>query len=268
MPELPGRVRRELRGQIRSRGEDDADQVLARSPLRCSTADTSSEAPARTARARWRRPGSPRGSPAPPCTPSFPAETRSTLVSTGVDQSVQVGQLGARERAHPAGSLVAQPHRARSRCAPAGAPGARPRRATAARCACGPRAAPPRRSPAGPGVCTTRNESTVTGPSSSSTPVAQPPADVARRPGRHLGEVGLGDPVRRVHQPVGELAVVGEQQQALAVGVEPPDVEQPLVGAGSAMSRRRSGRPRSSDIALTTSRAACSARGRPGRRAR
>ena len=57
----------------------------------------------------------------------------------------------------------------------------------------------------------------------------QPAADVPRhRPG-HGREVGLQHPERGVHQPVREVAVVGEQQQPLAVGVEPADVEQPLL---------------------------------------
>src|SRR5438270_506237 len=44
----------------------------------------------------------------------------------------------------------------------------------------------------------------------------------------YLGKVRLGHAERRVHQPVRQLAVVGQQQQALAVGVEPADVEDPL----------------------------------------
>ena len=37
-------------------------------------------------------------------------------------------------------------------------------------------------------------------------------------------------PKRRVGEPVGEVAVVGEQQQALGVGVEAPDREHPGLG--------------------------------------
>ena len=59
--------------------------------------------------------------------------------------------------------------------------------------------------------------------------LAQPLADVPRHRAGDLGEVGLGHAVRRVLQPVGEVAVVGEQQQALGVGVEAADVEEPLV---------------------------------------
>jgi hypothetical protein len=59
--------------------------------------------------------------------------------------------------------------------------------------------------------------------------VAQPSTEV---PGHRSGDprdVGLAHAVRGVLQPVGEVAVVGEQQQALGVGVEASDVEQPLV---------------------------------------
>ena len=56
----------------------------------------------------------------------------------------------------------------------------------------------------------------------------QPAVQVARHRARHLGEVGLAHLVGRVGQPVGQLAVGGEQQQALGVLVEPADVHQPL----------------------------------------
>ena len=52
-----------------------------------------------------------------------------------------------------------------------------------------------------------------------------------------LGDVGLGQLVRRVRDLLREVAVVGEQDQPLGVGVEPSDVEEPL-RAG-----RRPGRP-------------------------
>ena len=39
----------------------------------------------------------------------------------------------------------------------------------------------------------------------------------------HLDEVGLLDAEARVHQPIGQVAVVGQQQQPLAVLVEPAD---------------------------------------------
>ena len=102
----------------------------------------------------------------------------------------------------------------------------------------------------------------ATGPSSSSTPSrSRRPTSRADRAG-HLGEVGLGHPERRVHQPVRELAVVGQQQQPLAVGVQPADVEQPLGPVGDQVADGRAGRGRRTSP--TARRAACSARGRPG----
>ena len=47
-----------------------------------------------------------------------------------------------------------------------------------------------------------------------------------------LGDVGLVDLVRRVRQALGEVAVVGEDEQPGGVGVEPPDVEEPLGPVG------------------------------------
>ena len=74
-----------------------------------------------------------------------------------------------------------------------------------------------------------RNRSTRTMPSSSSTPSrSRLPRSRGMVPA-HLGEVGLGDAVRGVGEPLGEVAVVGEQQQALGVGVEAADVEEPLL---------------------------------------
>jgi len=59
-------------------------------------------------------------------------------------------------------------------------------------------------------------------------PLAQPAPQRPRdRPG-HLGEVSLRHLERRMGQPVREVAVVGEEQQAFRLGVEPADVEQPL----------------------------------------
>ena len=48
-----------------------------------------------------------------------------------------------------------------------------------------------------------------------------------RRAAGDLGEVLLLDAEGRVGQAVGEVAVVGEQQQALGVGIEPPHREHP-----------------------------------------
>ena len=70
-------------------------------------------------------------------------------------------------------------------------------------------------------------------PSSSSTPSrsrrSAPGADrsAARA---HGGEVLLVDAVAGVGDAVGQLAVVGQQQQALGVGVEPTDREHPRLG--------------------------------------
>ena len=64
-------------------------------------------------------------------------------------------------------------------------------------------------------------------------------AQAAQPAGRHrpavdLDEVLLLDAVARVGDAVGQLAVVGEQQQSLGVGVEPPDGEHPrLAGTSS-----------------------------------
>ena len=50
--------------------------------------------------------------------------------------------------------------------------------------------------------------------------------------------VGLGHLEARVREPVGELAVVGQQDQAAAVGVEAADRVQPRAGAGRVDDRR------------------------------
>ena len=55
----------------------------------------------------------------------------------------------------------------------------------------------------------------------------QPLPDCAGDRGGHLGDVGLDHTVRRMGQPVREIPVVGQDQQALGLGVQPPDVEQP-----------------------------------------
>ena len=59
-------------------------------------------------------------------------------------------------------------------------------------------------------------------------PGAQDPTQLPRHRAGDLGKVSLAHAIRRVHQPVGELAIIGEQQQAFAVGVETTDVEKPL----------------------------------------
>ena len=50
------------------------------------------------------------------------------------------------------------------------------------------------------------------------------------RAARHLGHVLLGHPVRGVGEQLGERAVVGQDEQALGVAVEPPDREDPGLG--------------------------------------
>ena len=54
----------------------------------------------------------------------------------------------------------------------------------------------------------------------------------------HLGDVGLLQLVRRVGDPLGEVAVVGQQDEALGVGVEPADVEEPLGPVGDQLAQR------------------------------
>ena len=58
-----------------------------------------------------------------------------------------------------------------------------------------------------------------------------------------LGDVGLVDLVRRVRHPLREVAVVGEQEQPLGVGVEPADVEEPLGPVGDEVARASGGPP-------------------------
>jgi ABC-2 type transport system permease protein len=57
---------------------------------------------------------------------------------------------------------------------------------------------------------------------------AQCPAQRPRDRTWHLGQIGLEHPVGRVHQPVRQVSVVGQQEQTLGVGVEATDVEQSL----------------------------------------
>jgi hypothetical protein len=73
-----------------------------------------------------------------------------------------------------------------------------------------------------------------------------------------LGDVRLVHLVRRVGHAVRELAVVGEQDQAGGVGVEPADVEEPLGPVlDEVLSVRR---PSGSDIVETTPRGLFSTR--------
>ena len=153
---------------------------------------------------------------------------------------IQGADLGTGEGAPPAGLGVAEADRA-DLGAHEGRTGwptsASSRRTMCLRPSCrtsSTRALPGRES-------TIRNESTATGPSSSSTPSrSRRPRSRGDGPG-DLGEVGLGDAVPRVLQPVGEVAVVGQQQQALGVGVEAADVEEPLLASPRGSRRCRHG---------------------------
>ena len=60
-------------------------------------------------------------------------------------------------------------------------------------------------------------------PSSSSTPARELRQRLVGRIALDLGDVDLVDLVARVREPVGELAVVGEQEHTGRVGVEPAD---------------------------------------------
>ena len=75
-------------------------------------------------------------------------------------------------------------------------------------------------------------------PSSSSTPSRRRRSAARRRAALDLGEILLLDAEARMGEAVGELAVVGEQQQPLGVGVEPADREHPRLG-GHELDHRR-----------------------------
>ena len=55
---------------------------------------------------------------------------------------------------------------------------------------------------------------------------------------RHGRQVRLQHAEGRVHEPVRQVAVVGEQQQPLTVGVEPADVEEPFRTVGHKVADR------------------------------
>ena len=74
-------------------------------------------------------------------------------------------------------------------------------------------------------------------PSSSSTPSRSRRSAPGDGRALDLGEVLLLDAERRVGEAVGEVAVVGEQQQALGVGVEAADREHPRLVAAPARPR-------------------------------
>ena len=102
-------------------------------------------------------------------------------------------------------------------------------------------------------------------PSSSSRPSRSAPARARRSPAADARPVGIRHLVARMREQVRELAVVGEQDQAAGVGVEPPHrVEtSPLVGIGETTV----GAPCVSR-AVETRRQACSARTRHAARRR
>ncbi len=68
-------------------------------------------------------------------------------------------------------------------------------------------------------------------------------AQVARHRALDGGEVGLGHAVAGVGEAVGQLAVVGEQDEALGLGVEPADVEEPGLPVGDVVAQALPARP-------------------------
>src|SRR5690606_6308121 len=64
---------------------------------------------------------------------------------------------------------------------------------------------------------------------------AQPPGEGTGHLPLDGGDVGLGHLVGGVGEPVGELAVVGEQEEALGLLVEPAHVEEPLGPVGDVL---------------------------------
>ena len=87
-------------------------------------------------------------------------------------------------------------------------------------------------------------------PSSSSTPFAEAAEGAPVRLALDLDQVLLVDAEARVGEAVGQVAVVGEQQQALGVGVEPADGEHP--GLGRARARPRWAGPGGRSAVVTT----------------
>ena len=77
-------------------------------------------------------------------------------------------------------------------------------------------------------------------PSSSSTPLrSRSSAAASTGPAAELRAIGLGHLEAGVRQPVGELAVVGHQDQPAAVGVEPADRIEPQPARGQQLEDRR-----------------------------
>ena len=85
---------------------------------------------------------------------------------------------------------------------------------------------------------TIRVRDTVTGPSSRVTPSGSRRERGLGDLAGHLGDVGLVHLVRRVRQPLREVAVVGQDDQPGGVGVEPADVEEPLGPVGDHVGQR------------------------------
>ena len=70
-------------------------------------------------------------------------------------------------------------------------------------------------------------------------PGAQAAANSRRdRPGNRR-EIRLQHPEGGMHEPMREVAVVGQEQQPFTVGVEPPDVEEPLRPVGDEIAHGR-----------------------------
>src|SRR5262245_29623157 len=69
-------------------------------------------------------------------------------------------------------------------------------------------------------------------------PRGQPASKIPPDRTAYFGEVGPHHPVPRMSQPVGELTIIGQQDQALGLIVEPADVEQALAVVGHQVSDR------------------------------
>ena len=235
-------------------GEDDADEVLvvdvvALEHLADQPLGLRVDLARRCPRRRWSRPG------APGVSSGAAGYARVTL---SPPRPVALGLAGRRvERAAPRPARQRAPlARAASRgraagrsgCAPGAAPDGRPPRTCAAPGGCGPR---------GCTISTRPTSRAARRPSRRRghavvelDALAQAPERARRRHALDLGEVLLLHAEARMGEPVGELAVVGEEQQALGVAVEPADGEHPrLVRAPG---RRRSAGPAGSVAVVTT----------------
>ena len=162
----------------------------------------------------------------------------------------------------PDAGSPATPHR--SRCAPAPAPdgptSASNRRTSRLRPSC-----KVTRTSVLPGTASiTAKSSTATGPSSNSTPARSCLSQSTRHRSVHGGQIGLRYLVGRMHQPVRQLPVVGQQNQAFGVSIEPPDVQSiSCCRAPGARSSLRCMAVQVHRTWSTASRAACSSQGEP-----